>query len=176
MPRSHKQTIWSLLAVANARLARRSALIALAVEDRERTPDGSATVRLRRRTTDPEGTGVPLSLAPDTLASLEAWLAVRGDEPGPLFGSLDRARKGTGRLTGAGLYALVRHLGKQAGLKVWPHGLRHSAITEALDRTGGDVRAVQRFSRHRDLRTLLIYDDRRNDVAGDVARQVAAAA
>jgi integrase/recombinase XerC len=90
--------------------------------------------------------------------------------------SLDRARKGSGRLSAAGLYALVRRLGEQAGLKVWPHGLRHAAITEALDRTGGAVRAVQRFSRHRDLRTLIVYDDRRVDLAGDVARQVAEAA
>jgi integrase/recombinase XerC len=119
---------------------------------------------------------VALSLPAPTQAALEAWLAVRGLEAGPLFRSLDRARKGDGRLTGAGLYAVVRRLGEQAGLKVWPHGLRHAAITQALDATGGDVRAVQRFSRHRDLRTLLLYDDRRLDLAGDVARQVAAAA
>src|SRR5439155_20366744 len=119
---------------------------------------------------------VALTLPPPTQAALERWLAVRGQEPGPLFRSLDRARKGSGRLTGAGLYALVRRLGQQAGLKVWPHGLRHAAITEALDRTGGDVRAVQRFSRHRDLKTLQRYDDNRADLAGDVARRVAAAA
>jgi hypothetical protein len=32
---------------------------------------------------------------------------------------------------------------------------------------------VQRFSRHADTRTLLLYDDRRRDAAGDVARLVA---
>jgi integrase/recombinase XerC len=99
-----------------------------------------------------------------------------GEQPGPLFRSLDRARKGSGRLTGSGIYALIRGLGASAGIKVWPHGLRHAAITEALDRTGGDVRAVQRFSRHRDLRALQRYDDNRADLAGDVARQVAEAA
>jgi integrase/recombinase XerC len=119
---------------------------------------------------------VALTLPTPTRTALEAWLAVRGQAAGPLFRSLDRAGKGNGRLSAAGLYALVRKLGEQVGLKVWPHGLRHAAITEALDRTGGDVRAVQRFSRHRDLRTLMIYDDRRTDLAGEVARQVAAAA
>ena len=59
------------------------------------------------------------------------------------------------------------------GLKVWPHGLRHAAITEALDLTGGDVRKVQRFSRHRDLQTLTIYDDARIDMGGEVAKLVA---
>jgi len=80
----------ALLAVASARLGRRSALIALAVADRERTPDGSATVRLRRRTPDPEGTSVPLSLAPDTLASLEAWLAAAGITTGLVFRALTK--------------------------------------------------------------------------------------
>ena len=46
-------------------------------------------------------------------------------------------------------------------------------MTDALDATGGDVRMVQRFSRHRDLRTLTIYDDNRLDLGGDVARLVA---
>jgi integrase len=34
-----------------------------------------------------------------------------------------------------------------------PHGLRHEAITRALDRTHGDIRTVQRFSRHADPKT-----------------------
>jgi hypothetical protein len=36
------------------------------------------------------------------------------------------------------------------------------------------IRAVQRFSRHRDVRILERYDDNRRDLAGDVAKQVAA--
>ncbi|HEX9485609.1 MAG TPA: hypothetical protein VF976_00965 [Gemmatimonadales bacterium] len=55
---------------------------------------------------------------------------------------------------------------------VRPRGLRHAAITGALDLTG-DQRAVQRFSRHKDVRTLTIYDDNRQDLAGDVAWRVA---
>jgi len=69
---------------------------------------------------------------------------------------------------------MVRDLGRKIGLKVWPHGLRHAAITEALDLTGGNVRAVQRFSRHRDVRILERYDDNRRDLGGEVAKQVAA--
>jgi integrase/recombinase XerC len=100
---------------------------------------------------------------------------VRGQEPGPLFTNFDRARKGR-RLTGTSIYRLVRGLGRRAGLTVRPHGLRHAAITEALDLTGGDVRAVQRFSRHRDLKVLMVYDDNRRDLGGQVARLVAGAA
>ena len=66
-------------------------------------------------------------------------------------------------------------LGAAVGLSVRPHGLRHAAITAALDLTG-DLRAVQRFSRHRDVRVLTRYDDNRADLGGVVARTVASAA
>ena len=90
-----------------------------------------------------------------------------GLEPGPLFVNFDRAGKG-GRLTGS---AVIHwgELGTKAGLTVRPHGLRHLAITSALDLTKGDVRAVQKFSRHKDVRVLNAYDDNRQDLAGDVA-------
>ena len=108
-----------------------------------------------------------LSLPAPTRAALEAWLAVRGQEPGPLFVRLDRARKAAGRLSGSAVYAIVRQLGQRAGVRARPHGLRHAAITEALDLTGGDVRKAQRFSRHRNLQTLLRHDDNRQDLAGE---------
>ncbi len=113
-----------------------------------------------------------LTIAPSTAAAIAAWLEVRGIAPGPLFTNLDHGHAPR-RLTGAGVYDVVRELGAAAGLRVRPHGLRHAAITEALDRTHGDLRAVQRFSRHRDLRLLLVYDDNREDLGGKVARLVA---
>lgn len=118
---------------------------------------------------------VRLTLPDPTRAALAAWLSVRGTAPGPLFTNFDRARKGFGRrLTGRSLHRIVGELGEEAGLKeVRPHGLRHAAITAALDRTGGDIRAVQRFSRHRDVRVLAVYDDNREDLGGRVARLVA---
>jgi len=115
-----------------------------------------------------------LTLPEPTLAALREWLELRGGEPGPLFVNFDRARKGDGRLTGAAIYALVKRLGDITGHKTRPHGLRHLAITSALDATNGDVRAVQRFSRHRDMRSLSFYDDNRQDLAGNVAGLVAA--
>ncbi len=115
-----------------------------------------------------------LTLPPETRTALETWIGVRGIAPGPLFCSMNRAKPGEGRLTAIGLYGMVRELGRRLGFKVWPHGLRHAAITEALDLTGGNVRAVQRFSRHRDVRVLERYDDNRRDLGGEVAKQVAA--
>jgi integrase/recombinase XerC len=46
-------------------------------------------------------------------------------------------------------------------------------VTEALDATGGNVRMVQRFSRHKDLRGLTLYDDNRRGRGEAVARLVA---
>lgn len=113
-----------------------------------------------------------LTLAPETREALCAWLKVRGDEPGPLFFSLDPASWG-GPLSSSGIYRIVRKLGEQVGIRARPHGLRHAAITQALDATGGDVRAVQRFSRHKSLEVLCLYDDARRDLAGEVSRLVA---
>lgn len=111
---------------------------------------------------------------PDPVASLiRRYLALRGElqADAPLFASHDRAGKGDGRLTPHGLYQRITWLTRRAGLqrRVSPHRIRHSAITAALDSTGGDVRRVRPFARHRKAETTLIYDDRRNDVAGEVS-------
>jgi integrase/recombinase XerC len=37
-----------------------------------------------------------------------------------------------------------------------------AAITAALDATDGNIRKVQKLSRHADPRTLMIYDDNQN--------------
>jgi integrase/recombinase XerC len=114
-----------------------------------------------------------VSLPEPTRAALATWLEARGSEPGPLFVNFDRAGKGH-RLSGAAVYHIVGWLGAKAGLAVRPQGLRHLAITTALERTNGDVRAVAKFSRHKDLRALSRYRDHRPDLAGNVAAFVAA--
>jgi len=115
---------------------------------------------------------VALTLPAETRAAILSWLAIRGLAPGPLFHSLDPAKKGSGRLTGMGLYQSVRAAGEQVGIKTRPHGLRHAGITEALDVTRGNIRAVQKFSRHKDVRVLERYDDNRLDLAGEVASKL----
>ena len=113
-----------------------------------------------------------LTINRPTAEALAAWIAARGTWPGPLFVALDPGA-GRGRLTGEAVRRIVRALGRRAGLArpVRPHGLRHSAITAALD-LGRDLRDVAAFSRHRDIRVLMVYDDRRRDVGGEIARQL----
>jgi len=79
-----------------------------------------------------------------------------------LFTSLDFAKSGH-RLTGDNLRKIVARLCQKTGIKkpMSPHHIRHSAITAALDATDGNVRKVQKLSRHRQLDTLMIYDDNR---------------
>lgn len=113
-----------------------------------------------------------LSLPEPTKKALEAWIEIQGMGPGPLFVNFARQAKG-GRLTGSGLYYLIRGIGQAVGLKTRPHGLRHAAITRALDKSNGNIRKVQKFSRHADPSTLLLYDDSREDLAGEIANMIA---
>jgi integrase/recombinase XerC len=106
-----------------------------------------------------------VDLGTATAQAITDWLAVRpgsATEADPLFVALNYAAIGH-RLTGDGLYKLVQCRTKKAGIdKVMsPHRIRHSAITAALDATDGNVRKVQKLSRHKSLNTLMIYDDNR---------------
>jgi integrase/recombinase XerC len=117
-----------------------------------------------------------LTIAPITAAALEDWVTVRGSEPGPLFTNFDRARKAEGRsLTGTSINRIVQAWGRRLGIALTAHKLRHAAITAALDATQGNVRAVARFSGHRKIETVLIYDDNRLDLGGEISRLIATA-
>ncbi len=142
------------------------------------SPKEGLAVRLRRRLRQaiPNrklSTIMQITLPPETIAALRAWLEQRGLEPGPLFINFDRAGKGR-RLASTSIYRIVRELGEQVQVRARPHGLRQAAITAVLDLSHGDVRAAARFSRHADIRTLTVYDDNRQDLGGKMARLVAA--
>ena len=116
-----------------------------------------------------------LTLPEPTCNALTAWTEARGSEPGPLFTNVDRAGKGQ-RLTGTSLYRIVRGYGEAAGLKAWPHGIRHSAVTEAVklaQAKGYGLEVAQDFSRHMDIRTLMVYRDRERNYQGELAGLVA---
>ncbi len=119
---------------------------------------------------------VNLTLPAETKIFLHSWLQIRGEDPGPLFTNLDPAKKGDGRLSGTAIYQIVQKLGRKAGIKARPHGLRHSAITEALELTRGNIRAVARYSRHKNIQNLTTYDDNRLDLGGSIAQMVASSA
>lgn len=113
-----------------------------------------------------------ITLSNPTLTAVLDWLHSRKELniKQPLFIALDRASYGH-RLTGTAIYKLVEKVAKEAGIskKLSPHRIRHSVITEALDVTGGDVRKVQKLSRHVNLNTLMVYDDNRLNVQGELS-------
>lgn len=104
-----------------------------------------------------------LDLTDKIVASLRRWIGHRGTKPGALFLTFSRADSGQ-RLTDQGVWRLVRRHGLGR-----VHGIRHASITQALENSKGDVRAAMRFSRHKDLNTLMIYDDNRKDSARKIS-------
>lgn len=118
-----------------------------------------------------------LTLPNPTKTALSRWLEIGGRTSGALFVNFDRAGKGN-RLTGTSLYRLIRELGKKAGFDVRPHGLRHTAITEAVkvaQANGINLEEVLDFSRHANVKTLMVYRDRERNVQGKLAALVAEA-
>lgn len=113
-----------------------------------------------------------VDLGAATVQALSDWLAAKPRTPSnaPLFTSLDFANSGH-RLTGDGIRKIVVRLCEKAGInkQMSPHRIRHSSITAALDATDGNVRKVQKLSRHRKLDTLMIYDDNRGRDQRDIS-------
>lgn len=113
-----------------------------------------------------------LSIPSATAKAIDSYISLRGNDSGFLFLNLDRAGKGSG-LTGSGIWGIVKKIGLEVALiGLHPHSFRHSGITTALDVTGGDLRKVMSFSRHKNFQTLQMYDDKSKTFAGEVANKV----
>lgn len=112
------------------------------------------------------------TLPPETVEAIRDWLEIRGVESGPVFVSISN-RATFKRLTGRSVHRIISEVGEAVGLDTWPHGLRHAAITKALDVTNGDVRGVADFSGHKKYDTLYRYDDNRRNRGGEIACMVA---
>ena len=112
-----------------------------------------------------------VSLGIGTVTAIEAWLEARGEhQPDKaLFCSINPGYR-DGRLCTQAIYNIVSDRCQDAGISkvMSPHRIRHSSITAALEATGGDVRRVQKLSRHSSLNTLLIYDDNRKNLQGQI--------
>lgn len=115
----------------------------------------------------------PLTISAEAAAALEAWVAMRGDAvPDPESFVFFRQGHPDVPLSKAAIWKIISDWGNECGVKLWPHALRHSAITEALDATNGDIRRVQQFSRHAKVETVMRYDDSRRDVGGEVTEML----
>jgi integrase/recombinase XerC len=99
-----------------------------------------------------------------TTEAIANWITAQGRSmpDAPLFFALDFANRGH-RLTGDAIRKIVVRYCEKAGIKkmMSPHRIRHSAITAALDATDGNLRKVQKLSRHKNIETVTVYDDNR---------------
>lgn len=148
----------ALVRLMGDRGLRRAEVLALRMEDVDVTA-GTVAVMGKGRTVREVA-----DLGERTRAAVAAWVAERGQGPGALFPGLTEWR----------LYDDVVRIGRRAQVKgrLRPHGLRHAAITAALDVSGGDVAGAAAFARHGNLGTIQAYDDRRRNRAGEIARKV----
>lgn len=159
----------ALLRLLHDRGLRRGECCGLDREDFDADPESPAVAVLGKGQLQKQR----LTLNAPTRAALLEWIAARGDWDGPLFVGLDTCRgRGRSRLDGRSVARILARLSRAAGLArpCRPHGLRHQAITRALDLTGGDVRKTQVFSRHKTVETVMRYDDARRDEGGSITR------
>lgn len=108
-----------------------------------------------------------VTLPPSSNEAIRAWLEVRPNSDSPALFVTCQAGFNPRRVR----YKLLRQIILRT-MNCTPHALRHAGITHALDMSNGDIRAVQRFSRHSSPNTVLIYDDNRRDLAGGIANLI----
>lgn len=154
---------------------RRSELVALDREDVRFTPDG-LVLRIRQSKGDQEGEGADVGIArgaqPETcpVRAMEIWLRRSGIEYGPVFPRLTAAGTNEGRLTGNGVWKILRRRATQAeltvddGERLSPHGMRAGFITEAY-LNGALDEQVMAHARQKDVTTTRRYRKRAKTVA-----------
>ena len=156
----------ALMLVGFAGALRRSELVALTVEDLERTPEG-IVVTICRSKTDQEGAGqtvsIPLGRKLRPVAALEAWLDAAGITTGPVFRPVNKGGGvGAEALTPQSVALVIKRWAGAAKLdpKLFAgHSLRSGLITQALlDEI--DVLQIMDVSRHTEVKTLKKYDRR----------------
>ena len=131
---------------------RRSEAVGLGLEHLEREGGAPSSVWVQRKG---KRDRQRMELAAATATALDAWLRFRGAAAGPIFVRLDRPLQPPyGRLSGRAVARIIGRAGIRAGLDLpgRPHGLRHEAITRALE-LGESLLDAQVFAGHADPRT-----------------------
>ena len=153
----------ALLLIGFAGAFRRSELVALTVNDIERTPEG-IKITIRKSKTDQEGQGQLIGILNGTrfraVDALYNWLHKSGIKEGFLF---RRIRKGNSvqiaPLTDHAVAVIVKQYASKAGFTVdnfSGHSLRAGFITSGAQ-AGADLIKLMEVSRHKKTDTILGY-------------------
>lgn len=157
----------ALFLVGLAGAFRRSELVGIDVEHLRFAATG-VIVRLPRSKTDQAGEGedvaLPRARGTETcpVRALETWLRRAKIRCGPVFRRVTAAGTIEGRLTGDGVYKILRARAAAAKLTVHPterlspHGLRAGLITEASLKGALDEQ-IMPHTRHKDAATMRGY-------------------
>lgn len=149
-----------LLGFASA--LRRSELADLNLDDVEPKPEG-LLVHVRQSKGDPEKRGQLVGVArgnhPDTdpISALDAWIDLRGREPGRLFVAVRNEQIGPQPFTGSGLARMLKDRAAAAGLpseRISGHSLRAGHATTAA-MAGVDLARIAAQTRHTRISTLV---------------------
>jgi len=143
----------ALLALQYGVLLRRAEAAALLLSD---YADGEVKVRKGK------GRKERLGHAQDgTRRAIEAWLALRGGDDGPLLCPVNKAGRATIRaLTPPAINEIYRRRAAQAKVRPFSsHDLRRSGISDLLDR-GADIATVKKMAGHAQVTTTAGYDRR----------------
>jgi integrase len=151
----------SILTLGYCSALRRSNLMALVYED-VRFVDRGVILHVRREKNDQECEGRYIGIAhgvhPETcaVASLRRWIALRGNDPGPLYTPMrGLPRHMHPELVARVVKAAARSIGLEPG-EHSGHSLRSGFISEAVDR-GASTLVVARQTGHRSLDSLRGY-------------------
>lgn len=100
----------------------------------------------------------PIDLHPQTVNVLTQYMQTQCIADGPLFTSLSNNSYGQ-RLTTRGLRKIVKAVLKDAGVNKHVHGCRHYFTTKLIEIYRGDLLEVARYTRHKSLEMLQVYND-----------------
>jgi integrase len=159
---------------------RRSELVALDRADVKITPE-ALILKIRRSKADQEGEGAEVKISrgsrPATCPAraMAAWLKAGAITYGPVFRRITASGAIEGRLTGNGVWKILRRLADEAGLEVdagerlSPHGMRAGFITEAY-LNGALDEQVMAHARQKSIETTRRYRNRVKTIAASPTR------
>jgi integrase len=99
-----------------------------------------------------------INLHPETVQVIKKYAKAWDIADGPLFASRSNNSKGK-RITTRALRGIVRSFLKDLGIEKVVHGFRHYFTTTLVKNYKGDLLQVAKYTRHRSLEMLQVYND-----------------